>query len=379
MGHRGRHQRRGLHSAHPDDGWGDRRGRRLQWRLRRKRMVDVVAGFGLLQDLIVDQHFSQRGRLGRLLAVFAGTPGLIGIGLDEDTAVLIDREGKLETLGSNMVTIVDGRNTVSDYFERDDGEVLTITGSSLHVLAGRRQFDLNARQAIGSNGHRPKRTRTGSTAAKASHVIQILRTKTYRGPNIWARVPVIHLALDIGELEARPTNTIPNFCEGLTDLIPSLYDHECSLGHPGGFLERVRDGTTAGHVVEHVALELQNLAGAEISRGKTRDTGDSGVYDIVYTYTQEEVGLAAGKLAVRLINHLVYGNEPDFDFVGELEQGDIRLAEQLAYGPSTAAIVSAAERAGIPVLRLHPRRSIVQLGHGCHQQKRQSTRGQAEW
>jgi cyanophycinase len=115
----------------------------------RKGMVDVVAGFGLLQDIIVDQHFSQRGRMGRLLSVFAGTPGLIGIGLDEDTAVLMDREGTLEALGSNMVTIVDGRDTVSDYFDRQNGEVLTITGSSLHVLADGRQFDLDVRRAIG--------------------------------------------------------------------------------------------------------------------------------------------------------------------------------------------------------------------------------------
>ena len=115
----------------------------------RKGMVDVVAGFGLLQDIIIDQHFSQRGRLGRLLSVFAGTPGLIGVGLDEDTAVLIDREGTLEVLGSNMVTIVDGRNTISDYFDREEGEVLTITGSSLHVLAGGRRFDVDTRRAIG--------------------------------------------------------------------------------------------------------------------------------------------------------------------------------------------------------------------------------------
>src|SRR5215212_9984906 len=115
----------------------------------RRSMVDVVAGFGLLQDIIIDQHFSQRGRLGRLLSVFAGTPGLVGLGLDEDTAVLIDREGTLEVLGSNMVTIVDGRNTISDYFDREAGEVLSITGSSLHVLAGGRRFDVDARQAIG--------------------------------------------------------------------------------------------------------------------------------------------------------------------------------------------------------------------------------------
>src|SRR5215218_7418460 len=114
----------------------------------RKGMVDVVAGFGLVQDIIIDQHFSQRGRLGRLLSVFAGTPGLIGIGLDEDTAALIDREGTLEALGSNMVTIVDGRDTISDYFDRKEGEILTITKSSLHVMAGGRRFDLDARRVI---------------------------------------------------------------------------------------------------------------------------------------------------------------------------------------------------------------------------------------
>lgn len=114
----------------------------------RKGMVEFVAGFGLLQDIIVDQHFSERGRMGRLLTAFAASPGLLGIGLDEDTAVLIDREGTLEVLGSGMVTIVDGRDTISDYFERAPGEVLTITRSSLHILAPGRQFDLNIRQAI---------------------------------------------------------------------------------------------------------------------------------------------------------------------------------------------------------------------------------------
>jgi cyanophycin synthetase len=200
-------------------------------------------------------------------------------------------------------------------------------------------------------------------------MIEIRGTKIYRGPNVWARTPVIHMSLDIGELENRPTNAIPGFYERLTELVPSLYDHECSLGHPGGFLERLREGTLAGHVVEHIALELQNLAGLEVTRGKTRGTVEPGIYDVVYAYTQEDVGLAAGKLAVRLANHLIHGAEPEFDFVRELEEGIIRLAEQFAYGPSTAAIVAAAEREGIPVLRLHPARSLVQLGHGCHQQR----------
>ncbi len=114
----------------------------------RKGMVELVAGFGLLQDIIVDQHFSQRGRMGRLLSVYAANPGLLSIGLDEDTAVVIDREGNLEVLGSGMVTIVNGRNAVSDYYEREVGEVLTVVNSHLFVLGPGHRFDLNARQAI---------------------------------------------------------------------------------------------------------------------------------------------------------------------------------------------------------------------------------------
>lgn len=114
----------------------------------RKGMVELAAGWGLLQDVVIDQHFSQRGRLGRLLSAFAANPGLVGVGLDEDTAALIDREGILETLGSGMVTIVDGRDATSDYFERERGEVLTIARSSLHVLGPGRRFDLVTRQPL---------------------------------------------------------------------------------------------------------------------------------------------------------------------------------------------------------------------------------------
>ena len=200
-------------------------------------------------------------------------------------------------------------------------------------------------------------------------MLTIRDTTVYRGPNVWARMPAILLLLDIGELEERPTNKIPGFYEGLTELIPSLYDHACSVGRPGGFLQRMREGTWMGHVVEHIALEVQNLAGAEVRRGKTRGTTETGVYHVVFQHKQEDVGLAAGSLAVRLCNHLVYGGEPDFDFVRELEEGVIRVAERRAYGPSTGAIVAEAERRGIPVLRLDPQRSLVQLGHGAFQQR----------
>jgi cyanophycinase len=112
----------------------------------RKAMVELVAGFGLLQDMIIDQHFSERGRMGRLLAAFAANPGLIGIGLDQDTAVLVDRTGVLEVLGTGMVTIVDGRNATSDYFEREPGEVLTVIDSHLFILGPGRRFELNSRR-----------------------------------------------------------------------------------------------------------------------------------------------------------------------------------------------------------------------------------------
>jgi len=118
----------------------------------RKGMVQVVSGFGLLQDVIIDQHFSQRGRMGRLLAVFAANPGLLAVGLDENTAVMFDGAGILETLGSGMVTIIDGRTTVSDYFQRQEGEILSVTGSSLTALGPGRQFDLERREAVGIGG-----------------------------------------------------------------------------------------------------------------------------------------------------------------------------------------------------------------------------------
>lgn len=199
-------------------------------------------------------------------------------------------------------------------------------------------------------------------------MLEIRETAVFRGPNIWARMPVIHYMVDIGELEERPSNKIEGFYEALVELIPSLYDHGCSIGKPGGFLKRLREGTWMGHVMEHVALEIQNLAGAEVVRGKTRSSGEKGVYNVTFQFDQEDVGLAAGALARRLLNHLIYRSEPDFDYAQELE-AVIKLAERLAYGPSTGAIVQEAVRRGIPVLRLDPKRSLVQLGHGKYQRR----------
>ena len=199
-------------------------------------------------------------------------------------------------------------------------------------------------------------------------MLEVRKTTVYRGPNVWARMPAIHYVLDIGELEDRPSNAIPGFYEHLTELMPSLYDHRCSVGRQGGFLQRMREGTWMGHILEHVALEIQNLSGADVGRGKTRSTSERGVYNVIFQYEQEDVGVAAGEMAVRLLNYLIYGEPREFDYESELEHV-IRLAERLAYGPSTGAIVQEANRRGIPVLRLDPRRSLVQLGHGKYQKR----------
>jgi cyanophycin synthetase len=161
--------------------------------------------------------------------------------------------------------------------------------------------------------------------------LKILESQVLRGPNYWSYEPAIRLLVDLGSLEHWPSNTIPTFTDALVDMLPGLQDHGCSLHRPGGFIERLRDGTWMGHVAEHVALELQRETGASTTRGKTRRAGTPGHYNVVYGYNEEQVGLAAGKLAVRLINHLVQAN-PTFDFVAELESL-VLLADRAALGP----------------------------------------------
>ncbi len=226
-------------------------------------------------------------------------------------------------------------------------------------------------------------TRTTGRRARAAAVLdpdngpaptlRILDTRVLRGPNYWAREPVIRLLLDLGVLEHYPSNTVPNFTEALVALIPTLEDHACSLGRRGGFVTRLREGTWMGHIAEHVALEFQNLAGTDVRRGKTRAAGRPGQYDCIFEYRQEQVGLEAGRMAVALVNHLV---SPDdmaffFDFAPELENL-IRLAERQAFGPSTQALIDEAVSRDIPFIRLD-RHSLVQFGHGIHQQRIRAT------
>ncbi len=205
--------------------------------------------------------------------------------------------------------------------------------------------------------------------------MEILETQIYRGANYWAPMQAIRFLLDIGELEERPTNKIPGFYEKLTTTLPTLIEHRCSVGRRGGFFERVKEGTWMGHVLEHTALELQTLAGQDIGYGKARTarTPDGepryGIYHIVFEYDQEDVGLAAGYLAKRLLESFIWPEQdPTFNYHDELEEL-IRLAERLAYGPSTRALVEEANRRDIPVQRLDDNRSLVQLGHGKYQQR----------
>jgi cyanophycin synthetase len=200
--------------------------------------------------------------------------------------------------------------------------------------------------------------------------LKILESQVLRGPNYWSYDPAIRLLVDLGSLEHWPSNTIPAFNDALVKLLPGLKDHGCSLHRPGGFIERLRDGTWLGHVAEHVALELQRETGGTTTRGKTRRAGIPGHYNVVYGYLEEQVGVAAGKLAVRLLNHLVQAN-PTFDFAAELENL-VLLADRAAFGPSTQAILDEAARRDIPYIRLNDQ-SFVQLGQGKYQQRIRAT------
>ena len=201
--------------------------------------------------------------------------------------------------------------------------------------------------------------------------LQIVETRVYRGANVWSYDRSIHLVVDLGSLEEFPTNTLPGFTDELLRLLPGLREHSCSRGRRGGFVERLNEGTWLGHVTEHVALALQQTVGHDIRRGKTRQVkGERGRYNIIFGYVDEQVGLAASKLAVRLVNDLVR-HDADFDFEQELESFILR-AERTAFGPSTQAIIDEAESRDIPWIRLN-QYSLVQLGQGVHAKRIRAT------
>lgn len=191
--------------------------------------------------------------------------------------------------------------------------------------------------------------------------------KVMRGPNYWSnyRKNVIVMKLDIGELEQYPTNLIEGFSERLEQLLPSLYEHRCSEEQAGGFFDRVRQGTWMGHVIEHIALELQTLAGIPVGYGRTRSTAQTGVYNVVFAYETENAGKFAAGAAVRVAEQLISGTA-----TAELVQAEIaeikRLHTRESLGPSTTSIVLEARKRNIPVTRLNEE-SMLMLGWGKNQ------------
>src|SRR5262245_43204045 len=211
--------------------------------------------------------------------------------------------------------------------------------------------------------------------------MKLLDSSVYLGPSIYAHFPVIRLTLALGELEEWPSARLgPAFTEALLAALPGLREHGCSYGEPGGFVRRLTEdeGTWLGHVLEHVAIELQNVAGIDVTFGKTRTTGEPGHYEVVYEYEQAEVGTEAGRLALTLLHALLpddrcrAGSVPaGSDFPVERD-AYIRFAQRRALGPSTHSLVKAAEDRGIPWIRLNEY-SLIQLGHGKLQKRLQAT------
>lgn len=195
--------------------------------------------------------------------------------------------------------------------------------------------------------------------------MQILSWRILEGPNIYSLRPVIRMKLDIGCYEDRPSNEIAGFNERLLALLPGLQEHHCSRGRPGGFVERLREGTYLAHIFEHVALEMQCLAGYEVSFGKTRSMGMEGIYDVVTGYDSAIVARKAAQAAEELLqavlNNLIF-NVPER--VSAIKTAD----EQYRLGPSTAAIYEAAVKRGIPVTRFNEENLLV-LGYGCQRQR----------
>jgi cyanophycin synthetase len=204
--------------------------------------------------------------------------------------------------------------------------------------------------------------------------MKILKVQTLRGPNYWSirRHKLVVLRLDLADLADRPSNEISGFYEGLVEALPSLVEHHCSRGKRGGFLERVREGTMMGHIVEHVALELQELTGMSVGFGRTRETSEPGVYLVAIEYENERAGRYAARAAVRLCRSIVdSGSYP----LQELEQ-DLQDLEEIrseeALGPSTESLVREAERRNIPWRQLSAR-SLIQFGYGVRQKRVQAT------
>ncbi|MEZ4803361.1 MAG: cyanophycin synthetase [Gelidibacter sp.] len=201
--------------------------------------------------------------------------------------------------------------------------------------------------------------------------MRIREINAMRGPNYWSvrRHKLIVMVLDLEEMEERPSNKIDGFKERLETMFPTMYEHRCSVGTPGGFFQRVEEGTWMGHIIEHIALEIQTLAGMDVGFGRTRGYGEKGVYNVVFAYMEESVGRYAAKISVEICQALIDGK--DYDFTDDIQKmRELREEERL--GPSTGSIVEEAAARGIPWIRLN-KYSLCQLGYGANQKRIQAT------
>ena len=201
--------------------------------------------------------------------------------------------------------------------------------------------------------------------------MKIIDIKTMKGPNYWSvrRHNLTVMVLDLEEMEQFPTNKIDGFGERLEKMFPSMYTHRCSVGKAGGFFQRVKEGTWMGHVIEHIALEIQTLAGMDCGFGRTRGYGEEGVYFVLFNHMVGKVGRYAAKASFRIAEALISGEE--YDLAEDiLNMKEIRQNEGL--GPSTASIIKEAEARNIPWIRLN-RYSLCQLGYGANQKRIQAT------
>ena len=201
--------------------------------------------------------------------------------------------------------------------------------------------------------------------------MKIDKIQALRGPNIWSvqRKKLIQMRLDLEEMEQFPTNKIEGFRERIEAMFPTMIEHRCSEGVPGGFFSRIERGTWMGHVIEHIALEIQTLAGMETGFGRTRETKTPGVYNVVFSYTEENVGMFAAESAVAIAEALISGIP--YDLEADIQKMR-EIRERVRLGPSTGSIVEEAVSRDIPWIRLGTN-SLVQLGYGINQMRFQAT------
>jgi cyanophycin synthetase len=255
-------------------------------------------------------------------------------------------------------------------------------GDDRHAQAG-------SGEAMSQLSDQPEQTNNAQASSDeiAACPMGVVERGVYRGPHLYSLTPMVRIKLDLGSLEEWPSNRLPGFTERLLALLPGLHEHGCSFHEAGGFVRRLEEGTWLGHVAEHIALELQTLIGSRVTRGKTRSVkGEHGVYNVMYAYREENVGLLAGRLALQLVDSLlppglqgirgldrIYRDEDEpaleqpFDLQAALKA--LRYVHRrTALGPTTMSLVQEAERRGIPVLRLDDQ-SLVQLGTGRYQKR----------